>query len=143
VLGLLPRRIAAIPAFLGTLRPGPLPDAVFTQADGEPMDADSITKAFGRLVKTAGVRPITLKGLRHTHISHQLMDGVHVKIVSEQAGHADVSITLRVYAAFIPNMQADAAVGVDTWLREELAKEVGGKLVGNRRFWPGELDLSF
>jgi integrase len=101
------------------------PDLVFTRSDGSPMDPDSITKAFDRLVKIAGVRRITFHGLRHTHISHQLMDGVHVKVVSERAGHANVAITLSVYAAFIPNMQADAAAGVDRWLREELgAKSV-------------------
>ena len=64
-----------------------------------------------------GVTSITLHGLRHTHISHLLMDGVHVKVVSERAGHANVNITLSVYAAYIPSMQADAALRVDAWLR--------------------------
>jgi hypothetical protein len=50
---------------------------------------------------------------------------IHVKVVSERAGHANVSITLSVYAAFIPTLQADAAKGVDTWLRRELADQVG------------------
>jgi integrase len=74
---------------------------------------DGVTKGFDRIVKAAGVRRITVKGLRHTHISRQLMDGAHVKIVSERAGHANVSTTLSIYAAFIRNMQADAAAGVD------------------------------
>jgi integrase len=85
--------------------------------DGRPMDADTLTKAFRRLVATTRVTPITLHGLRHTHISHLLMDGVHVKLVSERAGHASVNITLAVYAAYIPNMQSDAALRVDAWLR--------------------------
>jgi integrase len=90
---------------------------VFTRADGEPLDADSLTKAFGRLVAATDVTRITLHGLRHTHISHLLMDGVHVKVVSERAGHANVNITLSAYAAYIPSMQADAALRVDAWLR--------------------------
>jgi hypothetical protein len=49
------------------------------------------------------------------------MDGVHVKVVSERAGHSSVTVTLERNAAFIPNMQADAAKGVDAWLRAELA----------------------
>ena len=101
---------------------------------GIPWDPDSLTKAFDRLIRAVGVRRITFHGLRHTHISHQLMDGVHVKVVSEQAGHANVSITLSVYAAFIPTLQADAAAGVDAWLRQELADEVGGKSVAFRPF---------
>ncbi|HXW29766.1 MAG TPA: site-specific integrase [Xanthobacteraceae bacterium] len=99
-------------------------EVVFSH-EGIPWDPDSLTKAFDRLVDATGVRRITFHGLRHTHISHQLMDGVHVKVVSERAGHANVSITLSVYAAFIPTLQADAAKGVDAWLRHELANKVG------------------
>jgi integrase len=108
------------------------PELVFTRPDGEAFDPDSVTKGFARLVSAAKVREITLHGLRHTHISHQLMDGVHVKVVSERAGHSNVSVTLEKYAAFVPTMQADAAKGVDAWLRRELAKKpkaVGAKSV--------------
>jgi integrase len=90
---------------------------VFTRPDGESLNANTLTTAFGRLVAAAHVTPISFHGLRHTHISHLLMDGVHLKVVSERAGHASVSITLAVYAAYIPNMQADAAMRVDAWLR--------------------------
>jgi integrase len=118
------------------------PDLVFSHSDGSPPDPDSVSKAFNRLIKAAGVRRITFHGLRHTHISHQLMDGVHVKIVSERAGHANVSITLSAYAAFIPNMQADAAAGVDRWLRQALAEQVGGKSVAVVDFDAGEPDTT-
>jgi integrase len=118
------------------------PELVFSHPDGSPMDPDSITKAFDRLIRIAGVRRITFHGLRHTHISHQLMDGVHVKSVSERAGHANISITLSAYAAFIPNMQADAAAGVDTWLRQALAEQVGGNSVAIVDFGSGGKDLS-
>jgi integrase len=90
---------------------------VFARTDGQPMDADTLSKTFRRLVRVANVTPITLHGLRQTHVSHLLMDGAHVKVVSERAGHADVTTTLNVYAAYIPNMQADVALRVDAWLR--------------------------
>jgi integrase len=90
---------------------------VFTRADGQPFNPDAVSKAFERLIAASDVTPITLHGLRHTHISHLLMDGVHVKVVSERVGHASVTITLSVYAAYIPSMQADAALRVDAWLR--------------------------
>jgi integrase len=90
---------------------------VFSRADGQPMDPDTLSKAFRRLVAAAKVTPITFHGLRHTHISHLLMEGVHVKVVSERVGHANVNTTLTVYAAYIPSMQADAAQRVDAWLR--------------------------
>src|SRR5262245_45824844 len=118
------------------------PALVCSHGDGSPIDPDSITKAFDRLIKAAGVRRITFHGLRHTHISHQLMDGIHVKIVSERAGHASISTTLSVYAAFIPNMQADAAAGVDRWLRQALAEQVGGKSVAIVDFGAGDPKVS-
>jgi integrase len=90
---------------------------IFTRAEGKPLDPDSLTKALRRLVAATGVTPITFHGLRHTHISHLPMDGVHVKVVSRRAGHANVSITLSVYAAYVPSMQSDVALRVDAWLR--------------------------
>ncbi len=105
------------------------PDLVFTRADGAPVSLDYVSRTFGELIAKLGVTPITFHGLRHTHISHQLMDGVHVKIVSERAGHANVSITLSVYAAFLPSLQDKAVENMDAWLRDELAEQVGGNSV--------------
>ena len=67
------------------------------------------------------------------------MDGVHVKVVSERAGHANVSITLSVYAAFVPTLQADAAKGVDAWLRQELADKLGA---GANSAFSGQVEMS-
>lgn len=91
-------------------------DLVFTREDGQPLDPDSLSKAFERLILKAGVTPITLHGLRHTHISYLLMDGVHVKVVSERAGHANIKITLETYAKYLPNMQMEAAAKINAWL---------------------------
>jgi integrase len=38
---------------------------------------------------------------------------VHPKVVSEMLGHADISITLRVYAHVTPNMQQAAVEVMD------------------------------
>jgi hypothetical protein len=46
------------------------------------------------------------------------MDGEHIKVVSERAAHANVNTTLSVYAAYIPNMQANVALRVDAWLQD-------------------------
>jgi integrase len=105
------------------------PDLVFTRADGEPVSLDYVSRTFGEVIAELGVTPITFHGLRHTHISHQLMDGVHVKVISERAGHASVSITLSVYATFLPNLQDQAVEGMDTWLRDALAEQSGGNPV--------------
>ena len=117
-----------------TAHPRNGPGELVFSHDGIPWDPDGLTKAFDRLIAATGVRRITFHGLRHTHISHQLMDGVHVKVVSKRAGHANVSITLSVYVAFVPTLQADAAKGVDAWLRQELVDKLGAKSVPIRPF---------
>lgn len=104
---------------------------VFSRPTGEPLDPDALSKSFSRLVSAAEVTRITFHGLRHTHISHLLMDGVHVKVVSERAGHANVNITLNTYAAYVPAMQADAALRVDAWLRQGVKQAVPDRSGGN------------
>jgi len=89
---------------------------VFTDLEGGLVRPRNLTKEFGRIVKRTGLRPVTFHGLRHTHITTLLGDGVNAKVVSERAGHASVAITLDIYGHVIPNMQADAAARVDTAL---------------------------
>ena len=52
--------------------------------------------------------------LRHTAATLLLSRGVNVKVVSEMLGHADISITLRIYAHVIPNVQQVAADVMDS-----------------------------
>lgn len=92
-------------------------DRVFTNANGDPIRPDTVGQAFGRLVTSAGVAPIRLHDLRHTHASHLLMAGVNVKIVSERLGHSSVSFTLDTYAHVMPGQQAEAAAAAAALLR--------------------------
>ncbi len=90
---------------------------VFANFEGGHIQPRNFTKKFTRLVKRAGVRQITLHGLRHSHITSLLRAGVNAKVVSERAGHASVAITLGLYAHALPDMQAEAAAKVDAVLR--------------------------
>lgn len=49
-----------------------------------------------------------LHDLRHTHATLLLQAGVPVKVVADRLGHADVSITLNVYAHVLPAMDSHA-----------------------------------
>ena len=93
---------------------------VFANLEGEHIRPRNFTKEFGRIVKRARVRSITLHGLRHSHITSLLRAGVNAKVVSERAGHASVGITLTLYAHALPDMQAEAAAKVDAALRGAL-----------------------
>ena len=93
---------------------------VFTRFDGEAVNPRNFSKEFSRIVTAAGVKRVTFHGLRHTHITHLLAAGEHVKVVSERAGHASVAITLEIYGHVIPGMQQDTARRVDAAFRSVL-----------------------
>ena len=64
---------------------------------------------FRRVVKAAGVRLIKVHGTRHTVATLLLQAGVPVQVVAQRLGHAQISMTLEVYAHALPDMQRDAA----------------------------------
>jgi len=56
---------------------------VFSQIDGKPLLPDTITHAWARMVKRAGLKGLRLHDARHTHASLMLKQGVHPKVVQE------------------------------------------------------------
>ncbi len=71
-------------------------------------------RTWKRLLESAGLPSTTrMHDLRHSTATLLLSRGVPVKVVSEILGHADVSITLSVYAHVLPDMQDGAADAMD------------------------------
>ena len=66
------------------------------------------------------IKQVTFHGLRHTHITHLLMDNVPINVVAERAGHAKVSHTLDLYGHVLPHMQEGAALLIDQELTKAL-----------------------
>jgi integrase len=89
---------------------------LFTRIDGSPIQPDSVTKMFARIVGKAKVRPISFHALRHTRATDLLRVGVHPKIVSERLGHASIAITMDSCSHAIPGLQEDAAQRIDAAL---------------------------
>jgi len=58
---------------------------------------------------SAGVRPITLHDLRHTHATLLLRRGVPIHVVSRRLGHASPAITLAIYSHVLPDQGRLAA----------------------------------
>lgn len=55
--------------------------------------------AFKRLARDAGLPPIRLHDLRHGAATQALAAGIDIKTISYLLGHADVAVTLDVYAS--------------------------------------------
>ena len=71
------------------------------------------------LLKAAGLPQETrFHDLRHTAASLLLGEGVPVPVVSQLLGHADSSITLKVYAHMLPDHQGVAALAMNGLLEE-------------------------
>lgn len=77
---------------------------------GLPLQSNNLgQREFARLITAAGVRKITIHGLRHTSATLLLKAGVAPHVVSQRLGHKKVSTTLDIYAHALPSMQQDAA----------------------------------
>jgi integrase len=96
-------------------------DLVFPNRLGGIMIPDNLAKrSFKRALGRIGL-PLDVRfhDLRHTAATLLLSRGVHPKVVSEMLGHADISITLRVYAHVTPHMQQAAVQVMDALFDED------------------------
>jgi integrase len=95
-------------------------DYVFATAWGEPIHPDTVSSLMTTLINAhnrprngdAPTDPVSharLHDLRHIHATTLLLAGVPVHVVAARLGHADPSITLRVYAHVISEQLAEAA----------------------------------
>ena len=77
---------------------------------GLPLQANNMGQhEFARIIKAAGVPPITIHGLRHTCATLLLKAGVPPQVVQQRLGHRGIDVTLGIYAHALPSMQQDAA----------------------------------
>jgi len=95
-------------------------DYVFTSAWGDAIHPDTVSSLMPALIKRHNDRPAKAKeakplpparlhDLHHVHATVLLRAGVPVHVVAARLGHADPSITLRVYAHVISDQLAEAA----------------------------------
>jgi integrase len=94
---------------------------VFTTGLGLPVYPDTVSQLMAKVIKAYNepedteakpARPLPharLHDLRHVHATMLLLAGVPVHVVADRLGHADPSITLRVYAHVIRQHAAGIA----------------------------------
>jgi integrase len=102
----------AIDALRGALRAaprrGPNEPVFYSPRTGGRMRGDSITHALPRMLEGAGLGHLTPHALRHGAATMMLADGTPMRVISEQLGHRNPSLTARVYAHVIPESQRTA-----------------------------------
>ena len=65
---------------------------------GQPYTPDTLTRKWRKVTKSAGVRPIRLNDARHSCGTALHLRGVPLAVIAKWLGHADASITARIYA---------------------------------------------
>jgi integrase len=99
-------RLAVGPGWIDT-------ELVFTKPEGIGVPPQWVSREFGRLSRLAGLPPIRLHDFRHTYITVALsVARVPVKVVSQRVGHANVGVTLGLYAHVLPGDDEAAAEAV-------------------------------
>ncbi|HEX8007452.1 MAG TPA: site-specific integrase, partial [Trebonia sp.] len=79
-------------------------------ADGaEHLKPGNVSTNWRHLCRSAGVKGVRLHDLRHYHGTGLLTAGVDVRTVAGRLGHANPSMTLKVYGHFMPAADAAAA----------------------------------
>ena len=81
----------------------PSPDLV------SPWNPDRVTGAFRRVAVAIGKPQFHFHSLRHFSATEMIAAGVDVRTVAARLGHADASVTLRVYAHALPERDRAAA----------------------------------
>jgi integrase len=84
-------------------------DLVVTEPDGSPVHPQVFSRRFGAVVRRAELPTIRLHDVRHSYATAALAAGVPVKVLSKRLGHADIAVTLRVYAHVMPGDDEAAA----------------------------------
>jgi integrase len=84
-------------------------DLVFRAEDGSPLFPSTVSWLMSKLVDGTGLPHARLHDLRHIHATTLLLAGVPVHVVAARLGHADASITLKVYAHVLREQTAGVA----------------------------------
>jgi integrase len=86
---------------------------VFSREDGGAYRPESLTKMWRRFLQKYELKDIRFHDLRHSCATALLEAGVDPKTVQTRLGHADIAMTMNIYAHCTPNMDRNAAQKLD------------------------------
>ena len=71
---------------------------IFSKNNGYPNFPDRMGIQWRDIVAKYKLPKITFHGLRHTYASYALLQGINIKVIQEQLGHANIQETLNTYS---------------------------------------------
>ena len=92
---------------------------VFPSTHGTPLDGHNVTRSFQAALDGAGLPHMRFHDLRHTCASFLLAQGASMRVIMEQLGHSQISLTMNTYSHVMPEAMHDAAA-----LMENIFSEV-------------------
>jgi integrase len=105
---------------------------VFRTKEGTPIFyTNFLRRVWHKVQDIAKVRRRTPHDLRHSWASHMLAAGADLAHVSNQLGHANPSITLRIYSHWVPGMRRVTTAVLDTKNANNLQMEAAGEVEEN------------
>lgn len=87
-------------------------DLVLRRDDGRNIDPGRITYHWRAFLKANGMPQVKLHSLRHAWATVAIENGVSMKVVQEQLGHAVITTTMDIYSHVTEKAQADATAKV-------------------------------
>lgn len=91
---------------------------------GTYLNPRNLSRVFERLVKGAEVTSLGIHGLRHTHASLLIKNGVDIGVVCERLGHTNPGFTRNVYTHLYDEQRSQAALGLANLLQGAFRQEL-------------------
>ena len=105
---------------------------VFCHPTGRPLSPNTVSHAFQRVAKAAGIGGARLHSLRHSHASLLLAQGANLKDIQTLLGHSTIAITGDLYAHVTEQRQQEVVARLDQAL--DVAASIRVQSVSNRGF---------
>lgn len=91
-------------------------DLVFTTEVGTPYEGRNLTRTLHRTLRSLGFETMGVHALRHTFATRAVESGIDIRTVSEILGHANISLTLQLYAHSTTQSKRNAMESLEIFL---------------------------
>ena len=103
-----------------------MPETVFGNEAGGPMDSSKIRRAHEAGLKAAGIRRIRVHDLRGTYASLGVSAGAPVYHASKSLGHSKTATIERLYANLTPGAARELPNVIEPFVRSEGVRNANG-----------------